>query len=79
MSALFGKTKRELVLGLVSRLCGRPVTQAMNLRNDLGLSPSQVSLLLFRLEHDFGISFPDTLIADTQLTLRKIIDFLEYE
>jgi acyl carrier protein len=70
--------KREQVIGLVSRLCGKAVTPATRLSQDLGLSASQISLLLFRIEHDLHIIFPDALIANAQLSLRQIIDFVEY-
>lgn len=72
------KNTRQKTIELISRECQRTVSLATNLRKDLGLSASEVSILLFGLEYEFKVIFPDELVADESLTVTKLTEYIEH-
>ena len=71
------KTIRQKTIELISRECQREVSLSTNLRKDLGLSSSDISILLFGLEYEFKVLFPDELLTDELLTITKLTDYIE--
>lgn len=71
------KNIKQKTIELVSKECGRDVSISTNLRKDLGLSSSDVSILLFGLEYEFKVIFPDELLTDEWLTIDKLIEYIE--
>jgi acyl carrier protein len=71
------KTIKQKTIELVSKECGQEVSLSTNLRKDLGLSSSDVSILLFGLEYEFKVIFPDELLTDELLTIARLIEYIE--
>lgn len=71
------KTIKQKTIELVSKECGREVALSTNLRKDMGLSSSDVSILLFGLEYEFKVIFPDELLTDDLLTVDKLVEYIE--
>lgn len=72
------KNIRQKTIEFISKECERTVSLSTNLRKDLGLSSSDISILLFGLEYEFKVIFPDELVADELLTITKLIEYIEH-
>lgn len=70
------KTTRQKIIELISKDCQRAVSLSTDLRKDLGLSSSDISILLFGLEYEFKVIFPDELVTDEVLTITKLVDYI---
>lgn len=72
------KTTRQKTIELISKECQRAVFLSTDLRKDLGLSSSDISILLFGLEYEFKVIFPDELVTDELLTITKLVEYIEH-